>query len=111
MRPFYIMNKDEPLYRVQVDKLNVKLTSYNTNPIYKQFPTSTPTANDVLDWLEDRCFPKERANRDEVLENMGLTVYDPLSIISVTHGLVWDDYIWIKWEGEDIDYDSIKIRD
>lgn len=111
MKSFYIMNKNEPLYFVKMHGLSVELVSHNKNPFYKQFPTDNPSAMDVLDWFDGRCFPKERPNVDEYLGRLGLTEYDSVDIVKATHGLMWDDYIWVKWEGEDLNYEDIKIRD
>lgn len=70
-----------------------------------------PTIADVYDFFEDRSFPKTRVNIEGILKSMGLDHYDPIAMCKVNHGLCWDDYTWVRFEGEDITYDDIKVRD
>lgn len=63
-----------------------------------------------IDFLESRCPPRERANLNELLSNWGLLEYDPLAIVKRTHGMMYADFIWVRFDGEDISYDQIKIR-
>ena len=67
----------------------------------------------VMAYLEDRCWPRNRFNIDEILESLGLAEYDPIDIVHKTHGLKHCDYIWLKFDTdpEDLTYDKIKIRD
>lgn len=69
------------------------------------------TIDDVLEYFEERCFPRERLDCDELLEGLGLSYYDPIEIVRKTHGLLRDDYEWVRFKGESLKYDDIKIRD
>lgn len=111
MRSFYIMNKNRKVCKVVISGLKVTLEKYSDKLSDKQFPTDTPTIEEVYAWIEERCFPESRANKKELLEAMGLTLYEPLEIVKITHGLLHEDYNWILWEGEEINYEDIKIRD
>lgn len=110
MKSFWIMNKDRVICKVNIDGLNVELIQYSTDIVDRQFRSDSPSIEDVYDWIEDRCFPSSRDNKKEILDSLNLNLYEPLEIVKNTHGLLQDDYIWIKWEGEDIEYDDIKIR-
>ena len=110
MRSFYIMDKERKVCKVIISGLDVTLEKYSDDLIDKQFPTDTPTIEEIYEWIEERCFPKSRANRDELLKAMGLSLYEPLEIVKITHGLLHEDYTWILWEGEDVNYEDIKIR-
>jgi len=71
-----------------------------------------PTISDLNRFFESRCFPKERANCKQILEDLGLDEYIPLEIVRKTHGRQLEDYCWVKFEGEELDYESdIKLRD
>ena len=111
MKSFYIMDKNRKICKVNILGLNVTLEKYSDELIDKQFPTDTPTIEEVYAWIEQRCFPENRANKDELLAAMNLSLYEPLEIVKITHGLLHEDYIWILWEGEEINYEDIKIRD
>lgn len=69
------------------------------------------TIDDVLDFFEFRCFPRERANRDQLLKDLGLDSYFPREIVRKTHGIILEDFMWIRFKGETITYDDIKVRD
>ena len=63
-----------------------------------------------LGFLESRCPERNRDNIKELLDNWGLVEFDPLGIVRKTHGLMFDDWTWIRFEGEEITYDEIKVR-
>lgn len=69
------------------------------------------TATTLTRFLEDRPLPRTRQNIDYCLKLMGLKEYDKVAIIKATHGLCTDDCYWIRFEGETITYDDIKVRD
>jgi len=71
-----------------------------------------PNVADVSRFFESRCFPQERANCKLLLRDLGLDEYIPLEIVKKTHGRQLEDYCWIKFEGEELDYESdIQLRD
>jgi len=100
---------------VEVDMRNRKVTviNYTDNLINRPFGSiESPTMADLENFLEGRCFPKARANCQQLLLEMGLEHYDPLAIIMKTHGRQWDDYNWILFDGEVFDYEKdIKLRE
>lgn len=57
-----------------------------------------PTWEDFLNFLEERCVPRERSGMREYLETIGVEEYDPLEIIKKTHGKIAGDNQWIKLE-------------
>lgn len=64
----------------------------------------------MLEILEGRCFPRNRANADDLLRRLELKHYHPLDIVRKTHGLMRNDYVWLRFEGEQLTYDDVKIR-
>lgn len=65
----------------------------------------------LIDFLEFRCFPKTRQNVKKLLDALGIPEYDPIAITKRTYGRMYSDYMWLKYDYEDITYDDIKIRD
>src|SRR5690554_6029919 len=57
--------------------------------------------NDLInDWLEERIFPPDRQNADELLARMGLSEYDLLDVSKYTRSYKrWDGY-WFKAKPE-----------
>lgn len=98
---------------VNFSNQEVWVKQYTDNKLIKPFvkDDSDLTVTDVLDFLESRCFPKSRANVDEVLNLLGLTYYRPLDIVRKTHGVQWDDFMWIRFKGEDLTFEDVKVRD
>lgn len=57
-----------------------------------------PTWEDFMDFLEERCIPKERSGIREYLEAIGIAEYNPLEIIKKTKGKMAEDNQWIEIE-------------
>lgn len=58
----------------------------------------SPTWEDFMLFLEDRCIPRTRAGLREYLEQIGVEEYDPIEIIKKTEGRMAEDGQWIKIE-------------
>lgn len=43
-----------------------------------------------------------------MLEVMGLKEYNPLDISKKTNGKCWEDEMWIRFKGEDLDWETVK---
>lgn len=110
MKEFDIMMKDEVIAHVKYDSTGVIIKQFVDFP-FKQFYDDNISKEELLEWVEERCFPRTRHNAQELLEYLGLEFYDPWAIIEKTHGLIIEDYYWIRFKGEDLNYDDIKIRD
>jgi len=98
---------------VDFDAKTVAYKTYATDIFALPFGViMQPTMADVYRFFESRCFPKERRNCKQILEDIGLEEYVPLDIVRKTHGRQYEDYCWIRFEGEDLDYErDIKLRD
>lgn len=57
-----------------------------------------PTWEGFMDFLEERCIPKERSGIREYLEAIGVAEYNPLEIIKKTKGKMAEDKQWIEIE-------------
>lgn len=55
-----------------------------------------PTWEDFEEFLESRCFPRDRDGMDDILEDLGLDEYEPLAIVERTGGRMAGDLQWIK---------------
>lgn len=55
-----------------------------------------PTWEDFEEFLESRCFPREREDVDMLLEDLDLSSYEPLAIVERTEGRMAEDKQWIK---------------
>lgn len=59
---------------------------------------SLPNWKDFMDFLEERCVPRQRAGLREYLETLGLAEYDPMAIIEKTGGRMTEDQQWLSIE-------------
>lgn len=57
-----------------------------------------PTWEDFMNFLEERCIPKERSGIREYLEAIGVAEYNPIEIIKKTKGKMAEDNQWIEIE-------------
>lgn len=99
---FKVMWRNDIVADVEVDyrSKKVRVINHTDNLIKRPFGINEkPTIKDLDEFLEGRCFPRDRVNCDQLLEDLGLKVYDPLSIVEITHGRQFDDYMWIKFQG------------
>lgn len=98
MRMTY-MFRQHPCTVIDVDFLNrkIKIQNKTDDIIHRAFGVvEEPDWDDFEYFLEDRCFPRTRANCMDILKSLGLDNYDPLQIIEKTKGKCTDDKMWIK---------------
>lgn len=110
---FDYMHKDIKVAHVEADpaKQVIKQEVFGDNLLDRPMVRDTPTMKDLMAFFETRCFPKERDNTDKLLKSLGLTVYNPYLICMKTRGRLWDDFYWIRFRGDTVTYDEIKLRD
>lgn len=58
----------------------------------------SPTWNDLIAFLEERCVPRQREGLQPYLGSLGLDHYDPLDIIQRTGGKMAEDQQWLTVE-------------
>jgi hypothetical protein len=106
--------QDHLTSRVEVSKTGeITFTNFTDIAVFLPFGVNkTATMKDLQKFYEDRCFPRERVNCDEILKDLGLDCYDPERICRITHGQQFDDFIWLQFSDEpQVEYKDIKLRD
>lgn len=105
--------KDMKVSTICVENENVRFVNYVDFPIYLPFGVRQEASyKDLLEFYEDRCFPRERANCRDLLHKLGLEEYEPESIVRETHGLQFDDFMWLQFSDEvQVEWEDIKLRD
>lgn len=97
----YYMYKTTVCTVIDVDETEreVDVRNYTDKPLFRAFGViSEPTYEDYEEFLESRCFPRERDKLKLELERLGIPFYDPMLIIEKTQGRMADDDFWIKIE-------------
>ena len=65
----------------------------------------------VTKFLESRTVPRTRYDLESVLKKYNVKFYDPLNMCKKSHGVSMSDYIWIKFIGEELTFNDVKLRD
>lgn len=109
---FDIYFRNEKTGRVEI--VNNKLVRNDVyikeHVIAKHLCPNSKTVESVLDILKDRVLCEQRCD-ETMLRLMGLKEYNVYDILRNTHGVDSDDYLWIKFDCEDITWDDVKVRD
>lgn len=79
--------------------------------IPKKFLKPEANFQDLLDFMESRVAPRTRYDIDDILKRYDLCDYQPYAMCRKSHGRKMTDYIWLKFDDEDITYADIKLRD
>lgn len=106
---FDYMQKDRVLATVTCIDDKITLVNYTDDIIDRPFGTNlNPTYEDIENLYIERVFPKERFNAKQILKGK-LYGYDPYAIIRDTHGILVDDYYWLRFDDEkDLTWNDVK---
>lgn len=111
---FDILNKEQLIMRVYWDTETKEIHSQWMSKPHIKIPRSIYPENitwkNINAWLETRTVPRTRYDIEDILRKFGLKEYNAYAMCKKSHALSMSDYIWIRFEGEDINYDNIKIR-
>lgn len=110
---FDYMNKNVVCSHVEVNLRTREVYCEDfTNVVHHLVFAKRPhTVENLNFFFETRCFPRGREDEKDILEFLGLRQYNPLDIVRKTHGVMYKDYNWIRFEGENIQWEDVKIRD
>lgn len=100
------MNINTVLAHVEVnlETKEVKAQDFEGEQIFQFFAKRPHTIESIVKKFKSRCFEEGRPDKDEILESMGLKSYSPLDIVRRTHGHTNRDDMWVRFEGEDLEY-------
>lgn len=89
----------------------VFVEDFSNNPLLTFFGRRVPSIENMEVLWEMRCFPRTRYNAKEILELMGLQFYDPYSIIRINHGVLVEDFSWIRFSDEKyLTWNDVKLK-
>lgn len=107
---FDLYFKYDKIGRIEIknNKL-VKNETYTDQLILRPY-ARVKDAFTMVQLLKERVMCEERWDTKQ-LNHIGLTEYNFFKILKITHGVDIDDFFWLKFDGEDISYDDVKVRD
>ena len=108
-----VMNYDKKSadfwYDFETKTVEYKCYPMNDRPLFGK--NDKPDWRDFEVFIESRCVTRYRKNIDELLDLMGLMVYDPWAIVKRTRGRVHRDHRWLKFGDEDkITWEEVSSR-
>lgn len=94
------------------DDFTIEVVNHTSNDLATAFGINNKvvTYEMVQRLLEWRCFSREREDCKELLECIGLKTYNPLAILKHTHGVMVDDFYWIRFDGEDLTFKDVREK-
>ena len=88
----------------------VDVVNFTSDIVSQALGKREATIENVSYFLEERVFEEGRKDKEELLESIGLTNFDPRAICNVTHGMLSNDMFWLSFN-DDISYSEIaKLR-
>ena len=82
-----------------LDGLSAHILSVDTEKKHLLPPSLSLTDEGIIHWLRMRIIPKNRAFVQNILQAMGLSIYDVKGIIDVCKGLSLNDSYWVVPQG------------
>lgn len=112
MYNFTVMHEDMPVADVSVsdDHKNVQIKKLVSDSIIQPFSGNNFSLERVYGFLKSRCYEDERIDLKEILSQAHLNSNDPWKWNKITHGVMWDDKIWIRFEGEKLRWEDVQWR-
>ena len=95
---------------MQIKGSQAIIKRYCKNPAKQIFPGNTISLYELGDIMTWRCWDKNRENIEKYLFKLGLTEFNPYKICRKTHGAMFQDKIWFKYEGEKLTWEDVKCR-
>lgn len=107
---FEVYWKDELTAKVRVKGKDVYVSSYSNQPGKRLFPAGKLSRFQLSEILKTRCWDEGRPDIKKLLRVRGIEEYNPLAIVRKTHGVSWNDFIWIRFPGEKLTAKDVLVR-
>ncbi len=112
MYNFTVMHKDQAVAEVFIsdDRKQVTINKLVPDSIIQPFGGSDLSLHRVYGFLKSRCYEDGRVDLKEILRQAGLTENDPWKWNRITHGVMWEDEMWIRFENEELRWEDVRWR-
>ena len=106
------MHKNQPVAEVKVsdNRQEVSIKKLIPDSVYQPFGGNNQSIHRVYSFLKSRCYEDDRDGLDIILKQAGLTSNNPWEWNKITHGVMWDDFLWIKFENENLSWEDVQWR-
>lgn len=108
---FEFYEKEKLCTRVHVDYAaqTVDVQNFTDDVVAQAFGRQKITIESIDEFFRDRVFPETRTDADELLKILGLKCFDAEAIARKTHGMLFHDLSWIRFDNEDLTYEDIAV--
>ena len=107
---FSVFCEDEKTADVIICENQVHIRRYTTNPAKQIFSCDSISLFELGEILKWRCWDEHRENIEKYLFKLGLTEFNSYKICRKTHGVMFQDKIWFKYNGETLSWNDVKCR-
>lgn len=110
MYNFTVMHKNNPVADVFIsdNHKQVKIEKLVPDSIIQPFGGNNTSLERVYAFLKSRCYEDCRADIDEILKQANLMSNNPWEWNKITHGVMCDDQLWIKYEDENLCWEDVR---
>jgi DNA-binding XRE family transcriptional regulator len=102
--------KDEAVAYISIHDKKVRVQRFVNHPVKQIFSHDEMDIFRFSCILETRCWQRECKNIENYLKKLDLVYYDPLAIIKKTHGVSYNDFLWFKFNGENLQWRDVAPR-
>lgn len=109
---FTVMHMNEPVAVVELseDKRRVDIRKLVPDSVRQPFSGNKLDLERVYSFLKSRCYEDGRSDLAKILDQAGLSYNNPWEWIKITHGVTYEDLFWIRFPGETILWEDVKVR-
>ena len=106
---FEVMWRDSKVGHIIMQNGELILNENYSEKIWENPFRRIQTGWDVRACLQDRVIPPERFDV-EMQMVFGFKEWDILKILKDTHGVSIEDFTWIRFKGENIEWKDVKVQ-
>lgn len=112
MYNFTVMHEDTEVAKVSIsdDRKEVAVQKLVPDSIIQPLGGSNHSLERIYGFLKSRCYEDGRVDLKEILKQAGMTSNNPWEWNRITHGVMWDDKIWIRFEEENLSWEDVRWR-
>ncbi len=98
---------DELVSYMAVKDNKAKIQRFTDHPVKQIFRDEEIDVFKLSTILETRCWQRDCRNIDNYLKKLDIPYYDPLAIVKMTHGVSYNDFLWFKFNGENLTWKDV----
>ncbi|MBQ9278218.1 MAG: hypothetical protein IJ224_06245 [Lachnospiraceae bacterium] len=104
-----VMWKDEITGHISIHDGVVSYKAFTDNK-FKILFAECANKLTIITTMQERVLPPCRCD-EKMLKHLGLTEYNAYKILRQTHGVDVDDFKWLRFDGESLTWNDVKVRD